>query len=318
MVLLRQQMNDSAFVICLMGPTASGKTDLALQLAEQFPIEIINVDSAQIYREMNIGSGKSEPQILESIPHHLINILDPKESYSAWQFRIDALGAIKEIKAKGKIPLLVGGTMLYFKSLQQGFSELPASTTTIRSKVLEMANMKGWEATYQQLQTVDPITAKRLSPNDRQRISRALEVYEMTMIPLSQWLARPIEAKGSYQYINIALSPITTPRAILHERIHQRFEAMLQAGLIEEVNALKSRGDLSLALPALRAVGYRQIWEHLNGEYTFDEMKEKAIASTRQLAKRQLTWLRHWSTYMDIDFLDPNALSILSKIITSH
>jgi len=306
-------MSDPSFVICLMGPTASGKTDLALQLAERFPIEIINVDSAQIYRDMNIGSGKSEPQILESIPHHLIDILDPKESYSAWQFREDALAIIKEVKARGNIPVLVGGTMLYFKGLQQGFAELPASTPEIRAKILEMATIHGWEFLYHQLQAVDPVTASRLSPNDRQRISRALEVYEMTSVPLSQWLTRPVEIKATYHYVNITLSPIITPRSVLHERIQQRFECMLQMGLIEEVRALKSRGDLSLALPALRAVGYRQVWEHLNDEWSFNEMKERAIAATRQLAKRQLTWLRHWPDQLAVDFLDPNAISIVEK-----
>lgn len=299
-------------VICLMGPTSSGKTDLALELADEFPIEIINVDSAQIYRQMDIGSGKPDKDVLQAIKHHLIDILDPKESYSAWQFRNDALEIIKDIKARKKIPLLVGGTMLYFKALQVGFSTLPASTPEVRTHILERANEKGWQALYEELQTIDPVTAKRLSPQDKQRVSRALEVYEMTRIPLSQWHLEEAPEKTDL-YNNIALIPLTTPRSVLHERIRLRFVSMLQKGLIDEVQSLKARGDLHASMPSIRAVGYRQVWEYLDGAYSFEEMKEKAIASTRQLAKRQLTWLRHWPELEEMDFLDKNVKAVLKK-----
>jgi tRNA dimethylallyltransferase len=302
-------------VVCIMGPTSSGKTDLSLALAQTFPIEIINVDSAQIYRGMNIGSGKPEKAILDTVPHHLIDILDPKESYSAWQFREDALKRIADIRSRDRLPVLVGGTMMYFKALQQGMSDLPASTAQSREAVLCLANERGWEHVYQRLIDVDPKTASRLAPADKQRISRALEVYELTGIPLSEWISQPCESKPPYDFTNIALIPIETPRSVLHDRIAKRFDSMLEKGLVEETRILLQRGDLDPALPALRSVGYRQVWGYLHNECTFDEMREKAIAATRQLAKRQLTWLRHWGDSIEWDFAKEKPSHQANRIV---
>lgn len=301
-------MIETSAIVCIMGPTSSGKTDLSLELAKTYPIEIINVDSAQIYRGMDIGSGKPEKAILESIPHHLIDILDPCEAYSAWQFRIDTLKLIDEIKLRHKIPVLVGGTMLYFKALQQGMSDLPASTTESREAVLHLANEQGWDYIYQRLSEVDAKTASRLAPTDKQRISRALEVYELTGVPLSEWISKPRETSSPHQFTNIALIPKETPRSVLHDRIAQRFDNMLAKGLIEETQILFNRGDLHPDLPAIRAVGYRQVWSYLKNECTFEEMREKAIAATRQLAKRQLTWLRHWPECIEWDFAESDLI----------
>lgn len=306
-------------VFCIMGPTASGKTALSLALSKEFPVEIINVDSAQIYCGMDIGSGKPEKSILDTIPHHLINILDPKESYSVWQFCQATVSLIESIQKRNKIPLLVGGTMLYFKALQEGISYLPTSSPEIRETIFERGNQQGWEALYQYLQQIDPITAERLSPNDKQRISRALEVYEMTKTPLSTWIATAYKTSSPYRFMNIALIPQETDRAILHERIKERFDEMLAKGLVEETRQLAAREDLHENLPAIRAVGYRQVWQYLHQTYSFSEMRERAIAATRQLAKRQLTWLRHWSNCKLFDFADPKkAYEVIKKhLITS-
>lgn len=308
-------MIESFPVVCIMGPTASGKTDLSLALAEKLPIEIINVDSAQIYREMDIGSGKPDKAILQSVPHHLINILDPKEAYSVWQFREDALSLIKDIQQRHKIPVLVGGTMLYFKGLQQGLANLPASTPAIREKILNIANENGWDYIYQRLMAVDSKTAIRLAPADKQRISRALEVYEMTGVPLSEWISKPVRSSCQEQFINIALIPKQTPRSVLHDRIAQRFDNMLANGLIEETRRLMARGDLSPMLPSIRAVGYRQVWDFLNNQSSFEDMRDKAIAATRQLAKRQLTWLRQWPECIEWDFAEPDLCTLLIQKI---
>lgn len=291
-------------VICIMGPTASGKTALSLQLAETFPVEIINVDSAQIYCGMDIGSGKPEKAILEAIPHHLINILDPKESYSVGQFCEAAQRLIQAIRERNHIPLLVGGTMLYFKALQEGLSDLPSSDPAVRERILTRANQAGWSALYEDLQRIDPLTAMRISPMDKQRISRALEVYEMTQQSLSDWIAKTNKIPSTDKFFNIALIPKETDRIVLHDLIKVRFDKMLAQGIIEETQQLMARGDLHENLPAIRAVGYRQVWEYLHQAYAFDEMREKAIAATRQLAKRQLTWLRRWSNCKMMDFAD--------------
>ncbi len=284
--------------LCIMGPTASGKTDLALSLARQLPVEIINVDSAQIYQGMEIGSGMPDKTNRAEIPHHLMDFLDPACAYSAAQFRLDALKVMAQTVARGKIPLLVGGTMLYFKALQQGLSPLPVSSPLVRHQLQQEA----LSTLYQRLEQVDAISAQRISCNDSQRIQRALEIYAMTGKPMSYWLAQPKESVPDYQFINIGLMPLTTLRSELHQRIEQRFDNMLAQGLISEVEQLRARGDLDLSKPALRAVGYRQVWRYLQGEDDFIQMREKAIAATRQLAKRQMTWLRSWPNLTIVDF----------------
>lgn len=295
--------------LCLMGPTASGKTDLALALAKHLPIEIINVDSAQIYLQMDIGVGKVSKEIRSKIDHHLIDFLDPKIPYSAAQFRIDALAAMDNIVKRDRLPVLVGGTMLYFKALQQGLSVLPSADPIVRKRLEEKAADQGYAALYSYLQQVDPLCASKIKPSDRQRIGRALEIYEMTGQPMSYWLSQPLEDLPGYQFVNIALIPLTTPRSELHSRIRERFDLMLQQGLVAEVERLLNRGDLNLSMPSLRAVGYRQVAHYLLGNLTYEQMREQAIAATRQLAKRQLTWIRQWPQINTVDFLDPECLS---------
>ncbi|MCS5710172.1 tRNA (adenosine(37)-N6)-dimethylallyltransferase MiaA [Candidatus Berkiella aquae] len=302
-------------ILCIIGPTASGKTDASLALAEHLPIEIINVDSAQIYQMMDIGSGKPSKEILAKIPHHLMNILDPAQAYSAGQFCHDAIKAIHEIQSRDRIPVLVGGTMLYFKVLQEGLSELPGSSPSIRAQLDKAMQDNGLESLYQRLQQVDPERALQIKPTDPQRIQRALEIYELTGKTMSQWLLTPRTTLHDYTFVNLGILPMTTPREVLHRRITQRFENMLSAGLVEEVNVLFQRGDLDINLPALRAVGYRQVWQYLAGHLNEQEMKEQAIAATRQLAKRQLTWLRSWPNLTSIDFLDPEILTKIEKHI---
>lgn len=298
-------------IICFLGPTASGKTDLSLALAERLPIEIINVDSAQIYRDMDIGSGKPSTAIRQVIPHHLMDILDPLESYSAGQFTQDAIIAIKEILSRSKIPVLVGGTMLYFKALQQGLANLPSCNVTIRQALTQQLQENGVHALYQRLQSIDPQRAAQIKPTDPQRIQRALEIYEMTGRTMTEWLSTPTTKQHDFTFINIGIAPVTTPRAVLHERIALRFDQMLAAGLVDEVNHLFTRGDLHLSLPSIRAVGYRQVWEYLLGEVDYEVMRENAIAATRQLAKRQLTWLRSWP---EVNFYDLHDDKIVEKI----
>lgn len=301
--------NHSPIVICLMGPTASGKTDLAINLSEYFPIEIINVDSAQIYKGLDVGSGKPSSLIRQHVPHHLMDFLDPKISYNAAQFRHDALICIKEICQRGKVPILVGGTMLYFKVLQEGLSALPQAEDTVRRRLEMQAQTEGWEALHKLLQEIDPPTADRIKPNDSQRIQRALEIAEITGKPMSFWLAQPKSAPLPIQFLNIALIPLTTSRAVLHERILHRFNTMLEGGFVAEVEILMQRGDLDESMPAIRSVGYRQIWHYLKGQLSYEQMYEKAVAATRQLAKRQLTWLRRWPNLTTFDFLAPDLLS---------
>lgn len=296
-------------VICIMGPTASGKTDLALALARHFPVEIINVDSAQVYQKMDIGAGKVEKTLRDQVPHHLIDFIDPKLAYSAAQFREDALTAIQSILNRQQIPLLVGGTMLYFKVLQQGLSPLPNSCPLTRQRLTRQIEEEGLVALYANLEKIDPITAKRLQPTDRQRIQRALEIYQMTGQPMSYWLAQPYLNKClTYQFINIGLMPIHSSRSLLYERIRIRFENMLAQGLVAEVASLLNYLSFDRSLPAIRAVGYRQVSHYLFGECSYDEMQEKAIAATRQLAKRQLTWLRHWPDLIQFDCFDEKLL----------
>jgi tRNA dimethylallyltransferase len=281
-------------VICLMGPTASGKTDLALQLVEDFNCDIISVDSAMVYRTMDIGTAKPDPSILETIPHRLINIRDPALPYSAADFCHDAQAAIKESINLKRIPLLVGGTMLYFRALQQGLAELPLADPATREYFNELAKTKGWPALHADLKKIDPIAAGKIHSNDSQRIQRALEVYKLTGKPISELQKSPsITDNHDIDFINIILMPAS--REWLHQHIALRTDQMLNAGLIDEVRSLYQRKDLSLDTPAVRSVGYQQVWRYLQGEYDESTLREKIIIATRQLAKRQITWLRTWS-----------------------
>ena len=280
---------DKPPIVCILGPTASGKTDLAIKLIEQQPMDIISVDSAMVYRDMNIGTAKPDAETLARAPHRLIDFLDPAISYSAAEFRRDALREMADITAQGRIPLLVGGTMMYFKSLLEGLAEMPAADEATREAILLEAKESGWDKMHAQLAKVDPESAERIHANDSQRISRALEVYKLTGVPLSEWQAKPTEPLP-YKPLLISLFP--SDRAWLHERIERRFHIMVKQGLVDEVRALFERGDLDESMPSIRAVGYRQVWQYLQGEYDENQMIERGIIATRQLAKRQLTWLR--------------------------
>lgn len=273
-----------------MGPTASGKTELAVELVERLPFDIISVDSALVYRGMDIGTAKPDAGILARAPHRLIDILDPAEAYSASRFREDALREMAEITAAGKIPLLVGGTMLYYRALEQGLSRLPQADAATRERIELEAAERGWKALHERLAEVDPVAAQRIHPNDPQRLSRALEVYELTGRPMSElWQESDLQGLP-YRLVKIAVAP--TDRGDLHERIARRFHLMLEQGLEAEVEVLYRRGDLSPQLPSIRCVGYRQVWQYLDGELSYAQMSEKGIFATRQLAKRQFTWLR--------------------------
>lgn len=279
--------------IFLMGPTASGKTDLAMALCQQLPCEIISVDSAMVYRGMDIGSAKPSPEELAVAPHRLLDIRDPAEPYSAADFRRDALDAMADISQQGKIPLLVGGTMLYFKALLEGLAEMPAADLAVREAIEKEAEKYGWPYVHKQLADVDPESAARIHPNHSQRIERALGVYRQSGITMTEYHRR----QGSqpdlpYQVFQLAIAP--EDRKVLHQRIETRFQQMLELGLVNEVRALHARGDLHVNLPSMRAVGYRQVWEYLDGELDEAQLLERGVVATRQLAKRQLTWLRSW------------------------
>jgi len=293
-----------------MGPTACGKTGLALELARRFPLEIISVDSALVYRGMDIGTAKPSLSVLNEVPHHLIDILDPTESYSAASFREDALRLMREITEVNRIPLLVGGTFLYFKALESGLSKLPPADQMVRNRIKQEAEMRGWEAMYRELVCLDPAASKRIHPNDPQRVQRALEVIRLTGKPLSS-LQSGEQNPLPYRLLRIGLIPHN--RELLHRQIQCRFEKMLTKGLINEVTDLYQRGDLNLSLPSMRAVGYRQVWHYLTGEWDRQTMIEKAIVATRQLAKRQMTWLRADSNIMmrvNADEIDLSKVSV--------
>lgn len=297
-------------VFCLMGPTASGKTQLALELSHHFPVDIISVDSAMVYRDMDIGTAKPSPDILKKIPHRLINLCDPTEIYSAAQFRQDALCEIEAILSQKKIPLLVGGTMLYFRALQQGLAEMPSANAKIRKKIEAESLSIGWPALHAQLEKIDPISAKRIHPQDGQRIQRALEIYQLTGKNVTYFQQRQPPFSLPYTMMNMAIAPMN--RNKLHQRIEKRFDAMLEQGLIEEVKKLYDRGDLSLDFPSMRSVGYRQVWDYLSGKITYDVMREKSIIASRQLAKRQLTWLCHWP---DVTWFDSEAIDLVDQVV---
>jgi tRNA dimethylallyltransferase len=296
-----------AVVIC--GPTASGKTELALALAELLDVEIISADSAQVYKGMDVGTAKPSPEILESVPHHLINIRDPADPYSAADFRADAERLVPEIAGRGKVPLIVGGTMLYLKALKDGLANLPEADASMRAEISQQAAHEGWESLHRELQQVDPEAASRIRPSDTQRLQRAIEVYRRTGIPLTA-LHREGARPCPFPLIEIAVMP--ADRATLHRVIEARFQAMLAHGFVEEVEQLHVRPDLHSGLPAIRAVGYRQIWSFLEGEIGRQEMMTKAVAATRQLAKRQITWLRRWQDLRQLESPDAGqALKIL-------
>lgn len=301
-------------VICLMGPTATGKSDLAIRLAERFPFEIISVDSAMVYRGMDIGTAKPDQGILANIPHYLIDICDPDETYSAGRFCNDAVAAISHIEKNQHIPLLTGGTMLYFRSLQQGLSKLPIADTKIRDKINLEAEKQGWDKLYEKLNNIDPITAKRLHSHDSQRIQRALEVYEITGIPLSQWHHHQEKYLKDHQVINIGLVPNENNREKLKIRIADRFHQMLERGLIEEVKKLWIYKDTS----AMRSVGYKQVCEYLMGKYDENTMVEKAIIATRQLAKRQMTWLRSFPNMVFFDSESSTVFEAVSQFLIAQ
>jgi tRNA dimethylallyltransferase len=273
-----------------MGPTASGKTAVALELARALPCEIVSVDSALVYKGMDIGTAKPDPETLEAFPHHLVNLIEPHESYSAARFRDDALAVMREIAERGRIPLLVGGTMLYFKALLEGLNELPEADPTIRLVIDTMAQESGWPGVHAKLKELDPATAGRLEPTDAQRIQRALEVYYITGKTLGELLRKPRYVYFPYTPLKIALVP--GDRAVLHQRIEERFDRMIADGLVREVEELRETYGLEPGMPSMRCVGYRQAWQHLSGDLDAEELRSHGIAATRQLAKRQLTWLR--------------------------
>ena len=301
--------------IFLMGPTASGKTAAAVALAQKFALEIISVDSALVYRDMNIGTAKPDAATLAIAPHHLIDLIAPTQSYSAAQFRTDALARMAEITARGKVPLLVGGTMLYFKALQEGLSDLPPADAALRASIEADAAARGWAALHHDLQRLDPETAARLQPNDSQRIQRAWEVIKLTGRPLSECWAAGRAVNLPYRLLPLALMP--SLRSVLHERIERRFETMLTMGLLDELTTLRRRYDLHAELPAMRCVGYRQAWLFQAGQYDYDEMRNRGIFATRQLAKRQLTWLRNMPDVVLSDCLDPLLVKHLTETISA-
>ena len=298
--------------IFIMGPTASGKTDLAVELMDKYPCELISVDSALIYKDMDIGTAKPDEQTLKRAPHRLISFLDPAESYSAADFRRDALKEMKEVTDAGKIPILVGGTMLYYRALEFGLADMPQADPAIRERLLAEAEAQGWQALHDRLAKIDPVAAERIHPNDPQRLQRALEVYELTGITMTEHHEQAAKDALPYRLLKIALVP--SDREWLRQRAALRFDLMIKAGFIEEVEKLYQRKDLHEKLPSIRCVGYRQAWEFLQGKSSFEEMKEKAIVATRQLAKRQLTWLRSEENLSTFDTLNYDQSLIEDEI----
>ena len=305
--------------VAIMGPTASGKTAAALAIAQEIPVEIISVDSALVYREMDIGTAKPSAEELASVPHHLIDIIDPLDAYSVAQFRQDAIRLVGEISARGRLPLLVGGTMMYFKGLTDGLDDLPTADAAVRARIDAEAARIGWPGMHARLRALDPVTAERLAPNDAQRINRALEIIELSGKPMSELLAKKEKPVLPFGLVSFALEP--SDRAVLHRRIALRFDQMLGArddqGIVAEVARLRARGDLNPNLPSMRCVGYRQAWEYLDGSIDRAGLRETGIIATRQLAKRQLTWLRSMPERIVIDCLAPDpARRMLDHLAT--
>ena len=309
-------MAQKKLALCLMGPTASGKTDLAIALTRHLPCDIISVDSSLVYRGMDIGTAKPDADTLKRAPHRLLDIRDPSEPYSAAEFRRDALVEMESIWQAGRIPLLVGGTMLYFKVLRDGIAPMPSADQAVRERIQAQADEMGWDVLHQQLTQCDPVAAQKIHPNNPQRLMRALEVYELTGKPMSEHWQQQVdqgqhETASAYELCFFAIAP--QQRAELHRRIEARFKLMLEKGLVDEVKTLYKRGDLNSSMPALRAVGYRQVWAYLDSELTYDEMEQKAIVATRQLAKRQLTWLRSWPDLIRLDSGSENLMDVVLK-----
>ena len=297
--------------IFLLGPTASGKSDLAMKLTSHLPVELVSVDSALVYRDMNIGTAKPDAEILRQYPHHLVDIRNPDEVYSAADFRSEVLTLMSAISERGNIPLLVGGTMLYFKVLIEGIASMPAADSAIREKIVREAKTGGWQKVHQRLAEVDPESAARLHPNDPQRLQRALEIWELTGESMTQ-LHKKQQNLVSLPFSVCQLAIIPSDRADLHRIIAARFEQMIKDGYIEEVEHLREKYDLNAELPSIKSVGYRQVWQYLEGEVDRKAMQERAIIATRQLAKRQFTWLRGWSNLKEIPFPEVNeALKII-------
>jgi len=301
--------------IFLMGPTASGKTALAVRLLEHFPLEIISVDSALVYRGMDIGTAKPDAATLARAPHHLLDIRDPDEVYSAAAFCDDAQRLMADIIARGRVPMLVGGTMLYFRALLNGLDDLPRADPSLRKNLGIEAAVRGWPALHAELAQVDPVTAARLSPHDSQRIGRALEIFRLSGNPMST-LLKQAQTALPYRVLQLALIP--SDRAVLHQRIAARFDAMLAEGLLDEVQALRTTYALNADLPAMRAVGYRQAWAHLEGALDLRGLRERGLAATRQLAKRQLTWLRSWPDGVVLDSLAGDLDAQASGLVARH
>ena len=301
--------------IFIMGPTASGKTALAMSLMKHLPVELISVDSALIYRGMDIGTAKPTAEELADAPHRLIDILDPTQAYSAADFRADALREMAEITARNKIPLLVGGTMLYFKALLEGLSPLPQADATVRERIEKQAAEQGWSALHDQLREIDPVAANRIHPNDPQRLSRALEVFYISGKTLTE-LTKISGETLPYRVHQFAIAP--TRREVIHQRIEERFSQMLSNGFEDEVRTLLARGDLHTDLPSIRCVGYRQMWSYLSGEFDYDEMVYRGVCATRQLAKRQMTWLRGWDNVEWLDSEKPEeALNRVIQVVSA-
>lgn len=309
-------MSKPLSAICLMGPTATGKTQLSLELAQKFPIEIISVDSAMVYQGLNIGTGKPTKEEQKLAPHHLLDLRSPKNPYSVAEFREEALQLIQDISVRGNIPLLVGGTMLYFKALIQGLSLLPSKNPTYRALLLERSQQEGWPVLYEELKKRDPIIAHKIKPTDQQRIQRALEIIYLTQKTVSEHFEQPLLPTNPIQWCQIALS--AEVRTTLHTQIAKRFHTMCAQGFIEEVIQLKNNPALHPDLPAIRSVGYRQIWAYLCGFSSKSQMTEQVLAATRQLAKRQMTWLRHWpANIIQLDWQDPLRLQKLEAVLQS-
>ncbi len=308
--MLSQPRQIPSAIVFVMGPTASGKSAFAMELCTRLDAEIVSVDSAQVYRGMDIGSAKPDTATRARVPHHLLDVLDPAQSYSAAQFRDDALRLIAEIRGRGRVPLLVGGTMLYFRALTHGLSELPSADDEVRQRLEREAQREGWPALHRRLAQIDPVTAARLHPNDQQRVQRALEIFETSGLTPTQFYQQPKAAGLPGPVVKLVLSP--PERAELHRRIERRFHDMMRQGFLEEVRQLHARGDLHADLPSMRSVGYRQLWQHLDGEHTLDAAVLRGIAATRQFAKRQITWLRKETA---ITLLDPDDREVLAHAL---
>lgn len=303
-------------VVCLMGPTASGKTGLAVELASQHGYDIISVDSALVYKGMDIGTAKPDAETLAKAPHRLIDIIEPTESYSAADFLSDVQREVEDIVAQGKTPLLVGGTMMYFNALQKGLAPMPSADPAIRAEFDQHAAKFGLASLHEQLKEIDPVAAARINPNDSQRLQRALEVYRLTGKTMTQLWAEQEAQELPFELVNIAVMP--QERSVLHQRIEQRFQIMMEQGFLAEVEGLHRRGDLTIEMPSVRCVGYRQLWQYLEGEDTLDEAVFKGVVATRQLAKRQHTWLRGWDDLVIFDSLHKDLLGQTLKYLESE